>query len=73
MEQKNLLTVTTEVLFYSESEAYSYLEESRREKNVENSSVKYKKATKTTDECWIVTIKERLHDVKELTYTGEAE
>lgn len=73
MEQKNLLTVTTEVLFYSESEAYSYLEESRREKNVENSSVKYKKATKTTDECWIVTIKERLHDVKELTYIGEAE
>lgn len=71
MEQtNNILTITTEKLFYTETEAYSYLEESRRTKNIENSGVKYKKATKTTDECWIVTIKERLHDAKDLVFNG---
>ena len=70
----HILTITTEKLFSSEAEAYSFIDSQRNEKEVETSSVKYKKPTKKTLECWIVTIKERVAEAKDyIDASGEDE
>lgn len=60
------LTKTIEYLFLDEKSAYDFITKSSLEGDVISSSVKYKKPTKTTNEGWIVTIKTRIQDVKEL-------
>lgn len=65
-EQNYLLSTTTETLFFSETAAYDFIDKNRKEKVIENSSVKYKKPTTKASECWIVTLKERVEDVKTL-------
>ena len=55
-----LLSTTNEYLVFNEADAYGLIEQRRAVACVETSSVKYKKATKTKVEHYIVTIKERM-------------
>lgn len=74
MNGQYILSVTTETLFLTEQDAYDFIDENRAKKVIENSSVKYKKETSKASECWIVTLKERKRDAKEIISTeGTAE
>jgi len=68
-----ILTITTEKLFKTEEEAYTFIDEQRNKKEVETSSVKYKKPTKKTSDCWIVSIKERIAEAKDYITTDSEE
>ena len=65
------LTRTLEFLAFTEEQAYDFIAEKRKEKEVLSSSVKYKKETKKTIPCWIVTIKIKINDLKENIENGE--
>lgn len=65
------LTRTLEYLAFTEEDAYNFIAEKRKEEEVLSSSVKYKKETKKTVSCWIVTIKIKINDLKENIENGE--
>lgn len=65
------LTRTLEFLAFTEEQAYDFIAEKRKEEEVLSSSVKYKKETKKTIPCWIVTIKIKINDLKENIENGE--
>lgn len=65
------LTRTLEYLAFTEEDAYNFIAEKRKEEEVLSSSVKYKKETKKTVPCWIVTIKIKINDLKENIENGE--
>lgn len=65
------LTRTLEFLAFTEEQAYDFIAEKRKEEEVLSSSVKYKKETKKTIPCWIVTIKTKINDLKENIENGE--
>ena len=65
------LTRTTEYLAFTEEHAYELIADKRKEQEVISSSVKYKKETKKTMPCWIVTIKIKINDLKEHIENGE--
>lgn len=65
------LTRTVEYLAYTEDQAYDFIAEKRKEEDVLSSSVKFKRATKKTEECWIVTIKTKINELKDLISMGE--
>lgn len=65
------LTKTLEFLAFTEEQAYDFIAEKRKEEEVLSSSVKYKKETKKTIPCWIVTIKIKINDLKENIENGE--
>lgn len=65
------LTRTEEYLAFTEQDAYNFIEEKRKEYEVVSSSIKFKKETKNTFQCWIVTIKVKLNDLKENIENGE--
>lgn len=66
-----ILTKVEEFLANSEDEAYALIEEIREKNEVLSSSVKHKKETKKTIECWIVSIKIKLNELKELIELGD--
>lgn len=49
--------------FLTEEEAYNFIAEQRESLNVEDSSVKYKKATKKKAEHWIAKVKVRIDEM----------
>lgn len=65
------LTKVTEYLAFTEEDAYNFIAEKRKEEEVLSSSVKYKKETKKTIPCWIVSIKIKINDLKENIENGE--
>lgn len=65
------LTRTLEYLAFTEEDAYNFIAEKRKEEEVLSSSVKYKKETKKTIPCWIVSIKIKINDLKENIENGE--
>lgn len=65
------LTRVTEYLAFTEEDAYNFIAEKRKEEEVLSSSVKYKKETKKTIPCWIVSIKIKINDLKENIENGE--
>ncbi len=65
------LTRTLEYLAFTEEQAYDFIAEKRKEEEVLSSSVKYKKETKKTIPCWIVTVKIKINDLKENIENGE--
>ena len=65
------LTRTLEFLAFTEEQAYDFIAKKRKEEEVLSSSVKYKKETKKTIPCWIVTIKIKINDLKENIENGE--
>lgn len=65
------LNRTLEFLAFTEEQAYDFIAEKRKEEEVLSSSVKYKKETKKTIPCWIVTIKIKINDLKENIENGE--
>lgn len=65
------LTRTLEFLAFTEEQAYDFIAEKRKEEEVLSSSVKYKKETKKTIPCWIVTIKIKINDLRENIENGE--
>lgn len=65
------LTRTLEYLAFTEEQAYDFIAEKRKEEEVLSSSVKYKKETKKTIPCWIVTVKIKINDLKESIENGE--
>lgn len=65
------LTRTLEFLAFTEEQAYDFIAEKRKEEEVLSSSVKYKKETKKTIPCWIVTVKIKINDLKENIENGE--
>lgn len=65
------LTRTLEFLAFTEEQAYDFIAEKRKEEEVLSSYVKYKKETKKTIPCWIVTIKIKINDLKENIENGE--
>lgn len=67
------LVRATDYLAFTEDQAYEFIAQKRQEEEVLTSSVKYKKETKKTSECWIVTIKTKINDLKEQINKGEDE
>ena len=61
----------TEYLACTEERAYELIADKRKGQEVISSSVKYKKETKKTMPCWIVTIKIKINDLKEHIENGE--